>query len=792
MDVKFVAAGALAVIVTLVAIFSLRPLAPRLGLVDKPNGRKHHRGRVPLIGGICFFLGTIAGLTYFGYMDRFVVCLLATGALIVLTGLIDDLDDISVRSRLLVQACAAGLVIAATGIYIDGGGRIFGTEELRLYALGIPVTIVAVIGLINAFNMLDGIDGLAGGMAMVSIVSILTFTSASWPTLGVALLLQILSIALIPYLFVNLGWPDGRRIFMGDAGSTLIGFLLAWSLIYLSHRNVARLAPVDVLWCIALPIMDTLAVMYRRARKGLSPFRPDRQHLHHLMLDAGFSAREALALIVGAGSLLAGAGYALRGLPDLISLAAFAVALTCYVLWLPRVLDWLRVSRSRPLSATNTSMSADMAAEQALVLKLGSGQKASAVVSSLLSGSRATTVAPADLKAGAGGAAVVGQGIVKALCVLDASPDDIKMAPIVQLLSRDDRFEAQVCVTAAPSETSVQVLNLFGIRSDPDPNIMRVDSISTDIASATLGEMERVLNEFQPDVVLVHGDTPTTLATALAAYYQKIPLAHVETGSPGESPEPRWPDEANRKIINTLASLHLTSTERTGRDLAATGVPEDRITITGATTVDTLYAAMEGLQRNAVLRDKLAQRFSFLRMGSPLLLACNRGCPDHGLTAIDRALQQLAMQRPDVDIVYAVRSGSSQTDRARYLRPGHPNIHLVEPLDYLAAVYLLNSAYLVLAGPGDIQEEAGLLGKPVLAVRGPADGADTMIDRGNVHWVNMDENEVIGRVITLLTDESAYEAMRLSSIPGDNNSSAVPCIVEALANLSNRPASLAA
>src|SRR5678816_4018136 len=280
-DAKLVAASAISLAVTLFALFSMRPIARRFGLVDRPDQRKTHRGRVPLVGGLCFFLGTVVGLVYLGYIDRFIASLLVPCALIVITGAVDDLHNLSVRSRLMIQACAAGMVIAASGVYLDYTGPIFAGHGLDLGVLGIPVTLIAVIGLINAFNMLDGIDGLAASLAMVSIGAIMLFANVGWPMLGVMLLLQVLFASLIPYLFVNMGWPDGHKVFMGDAGSTLIGFLLGWSLIFLSHRGVERIAPVDALWCVALPVMDTLAVMARRIRKGVSPFKADRQHLHH-------------------------------------------------------------------------------------------------------------------------------------------------------------------------------------------------------------------------------------------------------------------------------------------------------------------------------------------------------------------------------------------------------------------------------------------------------------------------------------------------------------------------------
>ncbi|MDQ3206471.1 MAG: undecaprenyl/decaprenyl-phosphate alpha-N-acetylglucosaminyl 1-phosphate transferase, partial [Pseudomonadota bacterium] len=342
MDARLVAASTIALAVTLFAIFSLRPMARRLGLVDKPDERKRHRGSVPLIGGMCFFLGTVVGLVYLGFMDPFVSALMAAGTLIVLTGVVDDVYDLSVRSRLVIQASAAFLVIAATGIYFQDAGNVLGTGGFPLGALGIPVTVIAVMGLMNAFNMLDGIDGLAATLAMVSIAAIMVFAGGPWPALGIVLLLQVLFASLIPYLCVNMGWPDGRKIFMGDAGSTLIGFLLGWSLVYLSSSSIARLAPVDALWCVALPIMDTLAVMQRRMRQGLSPFKADRQHIHHLLLDAGCTPRVALSLIVAVAGALAVVGFALRNAPEYVSGLAYLGVLMGYMFGFKPVLNRLQ------------------------------------------------------------------------------------------------------------------------------------------------------------------------------------------------------------------------------------------------------------------------------------------------------------------------------------------------------------------------------------------------------------------------------------------------------------------
>lgn len=795
MDQRFVAASALAALVTLVTIFSLRRLAHRLGLVDRPNERKWHRGRVPVIGGLAFFLGTIVGLAYFDSLDGFLVCLLATGVLIFLVGLIDDMEDISVGTRLLVQAGAAGMVIASSGIYVDELGHLFGAD-LRLHALGIPLTIIAVVGLVNAFNMLDGIDGLAGSMALVSILFILSFASADWPTLGVALLLQILSVTLIPYLFVNLGWPDGRKIFMGDAGSMFIGFLLAWSLISLSHRSVARLAPVDVLWCVAVPVMDTVAVMVRRIRKGCSPFHCDRRHIHHLLIDSGFSPRETLGLIVSAGILLGTSGYAMRGAPETVSLIAYLVLLTLYVWRLPRLLDRLRANRPASRSPAGRPVRAAIAAghavrtEQVASEPAAETAQAKTATSAAWPGSHASAPAAGTIAMPASATTAQAEPQpqrLKALCVLGASSGDIALAPVMQQLSRDTRFEARICA-AAPGPRTMQMLHLFGIHPDFDLDIDAAEEDSTDLTSAALGRMKRILNEFRPDVVLIHGDAPAMLAMAMAARYEQVPLARVDTWLPFERDAAWRMDDPGRKLISTLTSLHIASTELAGRTLVSAGIPEERVAVTGNLAVDTLRTAVNVIGQDEVLRRDLTQRFPFLRADSPLLLVVNQASHDNDLEPIDCALRQLACRRPDLDIIYPAGMVAVEAEAAIRATHEPANLHRVEQLDYVAFAYLLNAAYLVLTNSEDIRVEAAILDKPAVVVRDAASAASV----DHAPWTVGDEAQIVECVMNLLTDQRAYETMREMAEGGGDGARTCPPFVDALANLTHRATSLAA
>jgi undecaprenyl-phosphate alpha-N-acetylglucosaminyl 1-phosphatetransferase/UDP-N-acetylglucosamine 2-epimerase len=771
---KLVAASAIALAVTLVAIFSMRPWARRLGLVDKPDARKRHRGRIPLIGGLCFFLGTLVGLTYLGYLDRFVMSLMAGGALLVAAGVVDDVKDTSVRSRLLIEAAAAAMVIVVSGFYIDHLGDLLGIQGFRLGLIGIPVTVIAVIGLINAFNMLDGIDGLAAAMAMVSIAAVLLYDTAGLSAPGVLLLLQVLFAALVPYLCVNLGWPDGRKIFMGDAGSTLIGFVLAWSLIYVSHRSVGRMAPVDVLWCVAVPVMDTLAVMHRRIRLGRSPFKPDRQHLHHLLVDAGCPPRMALVAIVSAAAVLVMLGYVLRGAPETVSAALFVAVLAAYMLGLPALLAWLAKPKWWRSPSAGPSMPwTSVASDRKLALERIAAVPAHAMIDE---GAGQDFAAAGAVAA----AAAAAPSTVKTLCVLAAAPDAVKMAPIAQKLSHDERFDSTVCITATPHHGTEQVLRLFDLQADVQLEAGSGEDLE-EAAFAALGGMKRVLNEIQPDVVLVPEDASTTLATALAAYYRHIPVVSIDTGHP-DLPSGHLHDAASRKIIHTLASLHVTQSEHAERDLLSEGIPADRVLVTGDTAVGTLHAALERLRRDMVLNQDLARRFPFLRAGSPLLLVACRGCMTENAAAIAGALRRVAPWHPEIDIACPTELIRRSLDSTEAPLSIFNNVHPIDPQDYLAWVYLLNAAHLIVAD-AETQAEAAALGKPVLVVQGGAQHPVDVIERANVKAVGPNPTTMADRILTLLGEHQAYEAMSLEAEDWSGEDVACERIVEALAGL---------
>ncbi len=762
-NARLVAASAIALAATLFAIFSMRPWARRVGLVDRPSGRKQHVGRVPVIGGICFFVGTLVGLGYLGYVDRFVMSLMMGSALIVAVGVADDISHLSVRTRLLVEGAIVGLVILSTGYYLDHIGGLIPWLDIRLGLLGIPVTIIAVIGLMNAFNMLDGIDGLAASSAMVCIAAILLYAHAGAPGVGAMLMLQILFASLIPYVFVNLGWPDGRKIFMGDAGSTTIGFLVGWSLIYLSHRSVNRIVPVEVLWCVALPLMDTAAVMYRRMRCGRSPFAADRQHLHHLLLDRGLSASTTLWIIVSMGAALALLGYALRSVPQPLSFLVFMAVVVAYVTGFSRLLDTAARWLSEPAAwkgarKARRDVPDDADLNHAPVSVRPLDQRPHGATP--MAGRIALASGPRDDDAP-----------LHALCLVNASCEGAGVAPIARRLADDDRFHATVCMTEGHGGDTGHLLQMFGLEAQA--------SLSSDGGIDARAEqqaaMQQLIGETNPDVVVVPGDAPLTFAMSLAAHACDVPLVCVDADAPASGAQ-HWPSEASRRIVQSLAALHVAPSEATGRRLSGEGVPRETILVQSDVADDALRTALRQIRRDADLSRSLADGFRFLRGNAPLLLAVSTRSDVVEQGAFSDALAMVARRRPDVDIVWVGGVGVSPGEGGDPLHT-FANVHPLEVDDFLAWAYLLERAYLVLVGTG-APPPRRLLGKPVLVAREELAGADD-----GAIAIGTTPVAIAGRVLTLLSDDAVYVSLCAApdlSTPSDDGCAPV---LDALAEL---------
>lgn len=323
--------------VTVLAMTALRPVARAVELVDKPGGRKTHRGEIPIVGGVAMFLGCVFAIGLLPANQFISTSLLSASALVVLVGLLDDRFEISPYARLTAHLVAALVVMStSTDLSITSLGHPFGAWAVDFSGLEASAfTCVAIVGAINAFNMLDGMDGLAGSLAFIALAAFWVLTDSAVG--GFSL---VCCGALAAFLIFNLPAKYNRRFrcFMGDAGSTLLGFLLACICISASQGEEASLHPVTTLWFVAIPLYELLWTTMRRVLKGRSPFRPDRAHLHHKLLDAGFGVRGAFVVLVSLGALLVLMGITIHSLdiPDSASFAAWIASGVAIVLLMQR------------------------------------------------------------------------------------------------------------------------------------------------------------------------------------------------------------------------------------------------------------------------------------------------------------------------------------------------------------------------------------------------------------------------------------------------------------------------
>lgn len=371
---------------------------------------------------------------------------------------------------------------------------------------------------------------------------------------------------------------------------------------------------------------------------------------------------------------------------------------------------------------------------------------------------------------------------VKVLTVFGTRPEAIKMAPLVHALAQDAAFESRVCVTAQHREMLDQVLRLFEIVPDYDLNIMKPGQGLSEITCRILEGLKGVLEDFKPDVVLVHGDTTTTMATSLAAFYQRIPVGHVEAGLRTGNLYSPWPEEANRKLTGHLAMYHFAPTENSRLNLQRESLRDDHIFVTGNTVIDALLWVRDRVLSDEVLRNSLDQRYPFLDATKKLILVTGhrRESFGGGFERICSALAEIARQHPDVQVVYPVHLNPNVSEPVNRILKGIDNIMLIDPQDYLPFVYLMTHSYMILTDSGGIQEEAPSLGKPVLVMRDTTERPEA-VDAGTVRLVGTDVAKIVDEVTRLLTDEDEYHAMSRAHNPyGDGH--ACQRILEALKN----------
>ncbi|ALB65182.1 non-hydrolyzing UDP-N-acetylglucosamine 2-epimerase [Cronobacter dublinensis] len=371
---------------------------------------------------------------------------------------------------------------------------------------------------------------------------------------------------------------------------------------------------------------------------------------------------------------------------------------------------------------------------------------------------------------------------MRVLTVFGTRPEAIKMAPLVHALAQDPAFDTRVCVTAQHREMLDQVLHLFSIVPDYDLNIMKPGQGLTEITCRILEGLKPILTEFRPDVVLVHGDTTTTIATSLAAFYQRIPVGHVEAGLRTGYLYSPWPEEANRTLTGHLAMYHFAPTELSRQNLLRENIPDARIFVTGNTVIDALITVRDRVMADEPLRLRLETQYPFLDGDKKMILVTGhrRESFGEGFEQICRALADIAAQNRDVQIVYPVHLNPNVTEPVNRILGHVENVVLIEPQEYLPFVWLMNHAWLILTDSGGIQEEAPSLGKPVLVMRETTERPEA-VEAGTVRLVGTDTRRIVDEVTRLLHDDAAYQAMSHAHNPyGDGQ--ACERILHALKN----------
>ncbi len=695
----------------------------KVGAVDVPKDeRKIHSKPMPRIGGLSFIFGFFVAIIFSLLTVEFDTAVNLFGffvgaGIVAAVGFLDDIYHIKPWQKLLGQVIAAILVIVSglriCYINIPFFSTIYGLND----ALSVIITFFWIIGVTNALNLIDGLDGLATGVSAIATLALtIVFMlngSGELPIIITAALLGGL-IGFLPYNF------NPAKTFMGDTGSNFLGFTLATvSMIGMAktYTVMAIIIPVVIL---GLPIFDTLFAIIRRITHHKSIMEADRGHVHHRLIDAGLSQKQAVLVLYGVTALL----------------GILAVIILESNVWKVIVLMAILAI----LSVIGTRSAND------ILVHLDNGKKRNVV---------ATEKRNEEKK-----------DKIKVMLVFGTRPEAIKMCPLALKLREHSNIETIVCVTAQHRQMLDQVLDAFKIKPEYDLNVMKDKQTLTHITAEVLERLCEVIQKEKPDIVLVHGDTTTTFSAALAAFYNKVKVGHVEAGLRTYDKYSPYPEEMNRQLVTKIADLYFAPTQNNKNNLLRELVEETLIYTTGNTVIDALkttvredykftHPVLSKIDFNKKVIFMTAHRRE--NLGEPLQNICN-------------AVKEIAKKNKDVVVVYPVHLNPAVQDVATKTLGEVKNVHLIEPLDVITTHNLINKSYMVLTDSGGIQEEAPSLGKPVLVLRSETERPEA-VTAGTVKIVGTDKKVIIEETQKLLDDKEEYKKMSRALNPyGDGNS----------------------
>lgn len=364
----------------------------------------------------------------------------------------------------------------------------------------------------------------------------------------------------------------------------------------------------------------------------------------------------------------------------------------------------------------------------------------------------------------------------KILLIFGTRPEAIKMAPLVKAFEKEFTIESKVCVTAQHREMLDQVLGLFDIKPDYDLNLMKPGQDLYDITSNVLLGMKAVLKEFKPDVVLVHGDTTTTSASSLATFYQQIKVGHVEAGLRTNDIYSPFPEEVNRQITGVLANYHFAPTITSQNNLLKENKDPKSIIVTGNTVIDALFLALDKIEKNEELKNKINEsinsQYKFQNDKKIILVTGHRRENfGDGFVNICEALKTIAINNPNIDIVYPVHLNPNVQKPVKEILSNTSNVYLINPLQYEQFIYMMNKSYFIITDSGGVQEEAPSLGKPVLVMRNTTERPEA-VEAGTVKLVGTSKKKIIQEAQKLIDNKEEYNKMSKAHNPyGDGNAS---------------------
>ena len=695
----------------------------KVGAVDVPKDeRKIHSKPMPRIGGLSFIFGFFVAIIFSLLTVEFDTSVNLFGffvgaGIVAAVGFLDDIYHIKPWQKLLGQVIAAILVIVSglriCYINIPFFSTIYGLND----ALSVIITFFWIIGVTNALNLIDGLDGLATGVSAITTLALtIVFMlngSGELPIIITAALLGGL-LGFLPYNF------NPAKTFMGDTGSNFLGFTLATvSMIGMAktYTVMAIIIPVVIL---GLPIFDTLFAIIRRITHHKSIMEADRGHVHHRLIDAGLSQKQAVLVLYGVTALL----------------GILAVIILESNVWKVIVLMAILAI----LSVIGTRSAND------ILVHLDNGKKRNVVVTEKRNEEK--------------------KDKIKVMLVFGTRPEAIKMCPLALKLREHSNIETIVCVTAQHRQMLDQVLDAFKIKPEYDLNVMKDKQTLTHITAEVLERLCEVIQKEKPDIVLVHGDTTTTFSAALAAFYNKVKVGHVEAGLRTYDKYSPYPEEMNRQLVTKIADLYFAPTQNNKNNLLRELVDENLIYTTGNTVIDALkttvredykftHPVLSKIDFNKKVIFMTAHRRE--NLGEPLQNICN-------------AVKEIAKKNKDVVVVYPVHLNPAVQDVATKTLGEVKNVHLIEPLDVITTHNLINKSYMVLTDSGGIQEEAPSLGKPVLVLRSETERPEA-VTAGTVKIVGTDKKVIIEETQKLLDDKEEYKKMSRALNPyGDGNS----------------------